>query len=47
MLVKGDKNSSLKLEVLNTTQLKLSVDADGDGAYEISKTVLWTDLMVR
>ncbi|MBQ0961040.1 hypothetical protein KAK06_18945 [Ideonella sp. 4Y11] len=40
----GDAGSALKVDALNATQARLSVDANGDGAYETVRTVLWADL---
>ncbi|MBQ0945404.1 hypothetical protein KAK07_18850 [Ideonella sp. 4Y16] len=40
----GAAGSVLKVDALNATQARLSVDANGDGAYETVRTVLWADL---
>ena len=40
----GASGSALKLDALSATQVRLSVDANGDGSYETERTLLWADL---
>jgi len=44
LLMTGANNSALKIDALNATQARLSVDADGDGSYETVTTVNWSEL---
>lgn len=43
--VNGAGGSVLRLQALNATQAQLSVDAQGDGSFETSRTVNWADLV--
>jgi hypothetical protein len=36
---------SLRTTALNTTNVQIELDANGDGIYEASKVVLWTALL--
>lgn len=38
------KTGSLQATVLSTTQVQIDLDADGNGAFDASKVVLWSDL---
>jgi hypothetical protein len=38
------KTGSLQAVVLSTAQVEIDLDADGNGVFEASKTVAWTDL---
>lgn len=40
----GASGSALKVDALSATQVRLSVDANGDGTYETVRTMLWADL---
>jgi len=40
----GAASSVLKVEAIDATQARLSIDANGDGTYETVRTVLWADL---
>jgi hypothetical protein len=44
MVIKGSGGSALKVEALNSSQARLSVDANGDGTYESSVDVNWVDI---
>ena len=44
MVFTGANSSALKIEAIDATQARLSVDANGDGSYETSKVVLWSEL---
>ena len=41
----GTSGSALRVTALNNTQVQLDLDADGNGTYEASKTVLWTTVL--
>ena len=38
------KTGSLQATVLSTTQVQIDLDADGNGVFDASKVVLWSDL---
>lgn len=38
------KTGSLQATVLSTTQVRIDLDADGNGVFDASKVVLWSDL---
>jgi hypothetical protein len=40
----GASGSALKVDALSATQVRLSVDANGDGTYETVRTMLWSEL---
>lgn len=44
LLIKGDANSQVRVTVLNSTQVKLELDANGDSTYETSVTKTWAEL---
>lgn len=44
LLVTGSGGSKLRLTALSKTQVKLELDADGDGTYETSATKTWLEL---
>jgi hypothetical protein len=44
LLIQGSGGSALKVEALNASQARLSVDANGDGSYETVTTVNWADI---
>jgi hypothetical protein len=39
------KTGSLQATALSATQLRIDLDADGNGAFEASKTLLWIQLL--
>jgi len=45
MLITGASGSKVRLTVLDNTQVKLELDADGDGTFESSSTVAWSTLV--
>lgn len=45
MVIKGGSNSVVRATASDKTLVLLELDANGDGAYESNKTVLWTSLM--
>ena len=45
MIITGASGSTLRLTVLDNTQVKLELDADGNGSYETTSTVAWTALV--
>lgn len=45
MRVRGATNAQLRLTVLSNSQVRQELDADGDGAFEESKTVSWAALL--
>lgn len=44
LLVSGSSGSKLRLTALSNTQIKLELDADGDGTYEAQATKTWAEL---
>jgi len=40
----GACNSSVKLTVLDNQNVQIAVDADGDGVYEATNNMTWSDL---
>lgn len=44
LLARGSGNSAVRITVLNATQVRLELDADGDGSYETQVTKSWTEL---
>ena len=44
MVIAGASGSAAKLEALNAAQVRVSVDANGDGNYEVSSTVNWPEI---
>lgn len=44
LLIRGDAGSQVRVTVLNGTQVKLELDANGDGVFETSVTKAWTEL---
>lgn len=42
--VTGANHSSIKIEALNATQAQIYIDANGDGGFETTKVVNWSDL---
>lgn len=45
MLITGASGSKLRLTVIDSTQVKLEIDTDGDGTYESTSTVAWSTLV--
>jgi hypothetical protein len=45
LLIKGANNSALRMTALNTSQVQLDLDANGDGVYEASNVVNWNTLL--
>ncbi len=45
MIITGATGSTLRVTVLDDTQVKLELDADGNGSYETTSTVAWTALV--
>jgi hypothetical protein len=44
LMVSGSSGSKIRLTAMNKTQVKLELDADGDGAYETQATKTWLEL---
>jgi len=43
--VRGVNNGLLVLTVLSTTTVRVQLDANGDGTFELTKDVNWIDLI--
>ena len=46
VIVTGASGSAVRVTVLDNTQVKVDLDANGDGTYESTATVAWTSLIV-
>ena len=46
VIITGASGSAVRATVLDNTQVKLELDANGDGTYESTATVAWTALIV-
>lgn len=44
LLVKGDAGSTLRITAINATQVRLELDAGGDGTFETSVVKTWAEL---
>jgi hypothetical protein len=44
-VITGANGSRIRLTVIDVTQVRLDLDADGDGSYEATQTVPWTSLV--
>ncbi len=44
-VVTGENGSALRVTALNSTQVRIDLDADGNGTYETSVTKLWSELI--
>lgn len=45
ILVSGAGNSKARLTVQNASSVLIELDADGNGSYEVSKVVAWSDIV--
>jgi len=46
VIVTGATGSAVRATVLDNTQVRVELDANGDGTYESTATVAWTTLIV-
>jgi hypothetical protein len=44
LLIRGDAGSQARLTILNNAQVRIELDANGDGVYETSVVKAWTEL---
>jgi hypothetical protein len=44
-VVTGENGSALRVTALSSTQVRIELDADGNGSYETSVTKLWSELL--
>lgn len=47
VLVTGANNSRLRITVISNTQVRLELDADGDGTFESNNVVTWSSILPR
>ena len=45
MNIAGADKTSVRITAINATSVKIELDADGDGSYEVNQTMLWSQML--